>query len=102
PPGWCAGGRGPRLVMAIEMGEWQLTGDSIKLDDEGRVRDGQHRLEAIYRSNTPVQALVVRNVTEAAFDVIDTGKTRNASDVLAIHGHTSTVSKATAAHRRVD
>lgn len=78
-----------KLVMAIQLGEWQLTGDSIKLDADGKVRDGQHRLEAIYRSNTPVQALVVRNVTEAAFDVIDTGKTRIAADVLAIHGHIS-------------
>jgi len=86
-----------RLVMDIERGEWRLTGDTIKLDEEGRVRDGQHRLEAIYRSNTPVQALVVRNVTESAFDVIDTGKTRNASDVLAIHGHTSTVAKSACA-----
>jgi hypothetical protein len=86
-----------RLVMAIQTGEWQLTGDSIKLDAAGTVRDGQHRLEAIRRSGQSVQALVVRNVTEAAFDVIDTGKTRNPSDVLAIHGHTNTVARASAA-----
>src|SRR5215471_320382 len=86
-----------RLVMAIEIGEWQLTGDSIKLDRDGKVRDGQHRLTAIVRAKTPVQALVVRGVTEAAFDVIDTGKARNAADILAIHGHTSTTSKATCA-----
>jgi len=86
-----------RLVNAIELGEWQLTGDSIKLDAEGRVRDGKHRLTAIVRSKTTVQALVVRGVTEAAFDVIDTGKSRTPADVLAIHGHTSTVAKATAA-----
>ena len=86
-----------RLVMAIEIGEWQLTGDSIKLDKDGKVRDGQHRLTAIVRARTDVQALVVRGVSEAAFDVIDTGKNRNASDILAIHGHTSTTSKATCA-----
>jgi hypothetical protein len=86
-----------QLVAAIQMGEWQLTGEPIQLDADGRVRNGQHRLEAIFRANVAVQALVVRNVSEAAFDVIDTGRSRSAGDVLAIHGHTSVVAKATAA-----
>ncbi len=28
------------MAVAIQRGEWQLTGEAIKLDDEGRVRDG--------------------------------------------------------------
>ena len=86
-----------RLVLAIQMGEWRLTGDTIKLDAEGRVRDGKHRLTAITRAGIGVPCLVVRGVDEEAFNVIDTGKNRTAADVLAIHGHSSTISKATAA-----
>src|SRR5215471_9137986 len=86
-----------RLARAIREGEWQLTGDSIKLDGNGLVRDGQHRLAAIARAGLPVQAVVVRNVTEKAFDVIDTGRARAAADVLSIHGHTNTTALATVA-----
>jgi hypothetical protein len=35
------------MTAAIQRGEWQLTGQAIKLDDEGRVRDAQNRLHAI-------------------------------------------------------
>ena len=37
------------MTAAILRGEWQLTGEAIKLDDDGRVRDGQNRLHAIVR-----------------------------------------------------
>ena len=86
-----------QLIAAIQMGEWQMTGEPIMLRADGSVGNGQHRLLAIYRSGIAVQALVVRNISEAAFDVIDTGKSRNAADVLAIHGHTNGVAKAAAA-----
>lgn len=75
-----------RLVAAIRRGEWQLTGEAIKLDDDGQVRDGQHRLEAIYRSGVPVMSVVVRGVPEDAFAVMDTGKSRTAADILGLHG----------------
>lgn len=75
-----------QYAAAIRRGEWQLTGDSIKLDSEGRIRDGQNRLTAVVESGIPIQSLVVRNVTEEAFDVMDSGKGRGAPDVIAMHG----------------
>lgn len=86
-----------RLLRAIEVGEWELTGETIKLDRDGRVRDGQHRLTAIIQSGKAMPCIVVRGIAESAFDKIDTGKSRTPSDVLAIHGHTSTTAKATTA-----
>jgi len=74
------------LSEAIKNGEWQITGDAIKLDADGRVRDGQHRLHAIVESGIAVQSLVVRNVAEAAFVVMDTGRARTAKDVLSMRG----------------
>lgn len=85
------------LVAAIRRGEWRLTGEAIKLDSDGRVRDGQHRLEAIFRAGIPVQSVVVRNVEEDAFDVMDTGRSRTAADVLGIHGIVSRNETASAA-----
>lgn len=86
-----------KLVHAIQIGEWDLTGETIKLDKDGRVRDGQHRLNAIIRSGMSVPCIVVRGVKESAFDKIDTGKSRNMADVLSIHGHPSAAAMATAA-----
>ena len=45
------------MTAAIQRGEWQLTGEAIKLDDEGRVRDGQNRLQAIARAGIPVRTV---------------------------------------------
>lgn len=90
------GRRVNRFVITMQRGEWQLTGDSIKLDEYGRVRDGQHRLAAIAQSGMTVKSLVVRGVGEAAFDVIDTGRARTVANVLEIHGKASTTSIAAA------
>src|SRR5260370_421024 len=60
------------MTAAIQRGEWQLTGEAIKLDDEGRVRDGQNRLHAIGEAGIPVLSLVAPGVTRHAFDVMDT------------------------------
>lgn len=74
------------LAAAIRRGEWQITGDSIKLDASGRVRDGQHRLAAIAISQA-VQSLVVFGVAESAFDVMDTGRSRSIADVVGMRGY---------------
>jgi hypothetical protein len=85
------------MAAAVQRGEWQLTGEAIKLDDEGRVRDGQNRLRAIIEAGIPVRSVVARGVSEEAFDVMDTGRSRNAADVLHIHGFPSQNALAAAA-----
>jgi hypothetical protein len=85
------------MSAAILRGEWRLTGEAIKLDDEGRVRDGQNRLHAIVEAGVPVRSVVARGVSEDAFDVMDTGRSRNAADVLGIHGYPSQNALAAAA-----
>ena len=86
-----------RLAAAIRRGEWMLTGDSIKIGEDNTVLDGQHRLHAIFQAGIPVTSLVVRNVAATAMDVIDTGRARKASDVLALHGYVSVAAVASAA-----
>ncbi|MDB4261353.1 hypothetical protein N9878_00660 [bacterium] len=76
--------------------KWGLTGDTIKFSDAGRLRDGQNRMAACVRSGTSFTSHVIFGIEDALFHVMDTGKTRGASDVLAIAGFTNTTSLASA------
>lgn len=75
-------------VIASEMiaGRFKETGDTIKISDEGILLDGQHRLAAIVKSNTVHNILVVSELPQNVFDVLDIGKKRNSKDVLSISG----------------
>lgn len=46
-------------------GCWRLTGDSVKIDTGGRVKDGQHRLKACVLAGTTFETLVAIVCTEA-------------------------------------
>lgn len=75
-----------RYCREIELGRWAINGDTIKVDTEGELLDGQHRLEALVRSGKPLECLLVRNLNKEVFSTIDVGKTRSGGDVLAILG----------------
>jgi|SRR5215472_1381737 len=74
-----------QYTAAMRRGEWRMTYEAIKLDADGQVRDGQHRLTGIVESGTTQMLLVVYGVEEAAFDVMDSGKPRSVGDILSIH-----------------
>lgn len=67
-------------------GQWELNGEPIIVADNGDLMDGQHRLLAAVKANRPLRTLIVYNVARFAFDTINTGAGRNASDVLQIRG----------------
>ena len=69
-------------VGTIERGEWRLTGDAICIAEDGRILNGQHRLEALVRTNKPLLFTVLRNCPEESFDVMDQGTPRTNVDVL--------------------
>jgi hypothetical protein len=71
-------------------GQFKFTGDSIKFDDSGALSDGQHRLQAIIRSNIPQQMVVTRGLEKDAFAFMDMGKRRNCADTLSISGYKNT------------
>lgn len=74
------------LAEAIRRGEWQINGEAIKFADDGRLLDGQHRLNAIVEAGTPVDTLVVRGLNSDVFKTIDTGRVRKSNDVLSVRG----------------
>lgn len=74
-----------RLSGAMQRGEWELNGATIKVASTGRLLDGQHRLTACVESGKPFKTLVVRGLPESAFGTIDQiARSRKISDVLAI------------------
>lgn len=46
----------------MKAGKWFMNGEPIVFDEEGRLRNGQHRLTAIVKADVAVDILVVRGV----------------------------------------
>lgn len=75
---------------AMRRGDWLVTHQGIAFDSNGVLVDGQHRLAAVIEADLPVEMTVFTDVAPDSFDVLDTGKRRNAADVLAIEAEKST------------
>lgn len=75
-----------KYARDMAAGRWQITGESIKFDTDGRLLDGQQRLAAIARSGVTIQLVVMRGIPAAAQRVMDTGRARTSSDALTMQG----------------
>jgi hypothetical protein len=71
----------------IENGNWQMAGEPIKFGSDGSLLDGQHRLEAILKTQQAVQMVVVRGLAPESQHVMDSGKPRGFAGQLQIAGH---------------
>ena len=91
----------PVAAYARDMaaGRWMLSGETIKFAVDGSLLDGQHRLHAVIRADTPVEMLVVRGVEPAAQEVMDSGVARTAGDAIRLRGDTSHYTAVAAAAR---
>jgi hypothetical protein len=76
-----------RYARDIEAGQWIVTGDPIRFNEEEQLIDGQHRLAAIVQAGKAIQTYVVHGLDHKAMDVIDSGKKRTPGDMLHIHGY---------------
>jgi hypothetical protein len=80
----------PRYIesLARQMldGYWQLVGDPIRVADNGRLLDGQHRLHAILASGTTHQFVMVEGLNDRAQLAMDSGIRRLFSDILQMSG----------------
>lgn len=72
------------LAAQMTAGKWVLNGESIILDDEGCLIDGQHRLWAVVEAQVAIESLVVRGADRKGFATIDTGTARTLANVLGI------------------
>lgn len=75
-----------RIADAIQNGEWEVNGETIKFDDEGRMIDGAHRCLAVTLAGKGIKTFVTHGLNKVSFDTIDTGRKRTVGDVFAKHG----------------
>jgi len=77
-------------------GRWLLNGQTIKISEEGRLLDGQHRLEAAKKAQVSFPSLIVEGLSEDTFASLDIGRKRAVSDILRERGESNTTSLASA------
>ena len=74
-----------RYAVAMLDGDWHNIGDPIRLDERGRLSDGQHRLTAIMESETVQEFTVMEGVPlEQTIMAVDMGRKRTIKDILQI------------------
>ena len=79
------------LASMIKRGEWITSHQGVAFDCSGKLIDGQHRLQAIVEANTAVTMLVVTDVPNEAYKIIDCGVKRTLSDLTGIIPRTAEV-----------
>lgn len=77
-------------------GRWQLNGQTIKIAKDGRLLDGQHRLEAAKKAKCSFPAIIVEGLAQETFSSLDIGRRRSVSDVLRERGESHTIVLASA------
>lgn len=70
----------------MRSGRWAINGSTIVVDQDGRLIDGQHRLEACVEAGVAFSTYLVQ-VDSQAMHTIDTGRKRTVGDALTIAGH---------------
>lgn len=90
-------------MMARDMaaGAFHLTHQGIAFDENGNLIDGQHRLNAVLASNTPVRMMVTRGLATGTIEAVDKGARRSVHDTLIITSNGSDERSRALRHRDV-
>lgn len=75
-----------KLISVLQNNEWDAeNGEVIKINKEGQLIDGQHRLMAVVKTNKAVNMAIMYGCGSNAMKTIDTGATRSINDVLKLN-----------------
>lgn len=74
------------LRQSLVADVFTFNGETIILDEDDHVLDGQHRLIACVESGVSFISLVVRGISRSVFDTIDIGRVRSGGDMLGVRG----------------
>lgn len=75
------------IVRDMSQGRWKFNGDTILVDADDNLLDGQHRLTAIVETGTTQVCLVVRGLRTDVYETLDTGLIRTYRDTLRRRGY---------------
>lgn len=81
-------------------GNWKFDAQPFRFNSLGELNDGQHRLQSVIETKTPIIGLVITGLDEDTFKSMDTGRKRNGGDVMYIEG-VSNYSMATSTTRLI-
>jgi len=80
-----------RYAAIMKAGAWDLNGETIKVDKDGKLIDGQHRLAACVVAGVPFTTVVVHGLaSDEAFLTVDVGVKRSVRSYLEYKGYTYT------------
>lgn len=65
---------------------WRITHQGIAFNTDGKLVDGQHRLRAVIKADTPVKMMVTRGLETESMRNIDQNRPRTSADSLKIAG----------------
>lgn len=85
-----------QYASIMKRGEWQLTSEGIAFYENGDLANGQHRLNAIVKSNVTVPIYVTFDVPNDAKEY-DRGMKRSSGDILKHEGFSKSVANNSAA-----
>lgn len=71
---------------AMVAGHWKLNGETISVDSNGNLTNGQSRLTACVNSKVSFPAILVEGLEPESMFTVDTGTKRHLGDVLKMEG----------------
>ena len=74
------------IARDMKAGAWQVNGDAIRLNCDGSLIDGQHRLTACVVANVPFRSVVITGLDADVRATIDSGRKRTHADRLSMRG----------------
>ncbi len=75
-----------RYARDMKKENWDENGQALIISEEGKLIDGQHRLNACIKADVPFRSVVTRGVDEKAKLTIDAGKKRSFAHQLQMDG----------------
>jgi hypothetical protein len=75
-----------KLRYAMRHGRFQFNGATVCRAQDGRLIDGQNRLQAIVLSDTTQPIIEITGFHEGAMETMDLGKSRSVADILMAKG----------------
>lgn len=84
-------GRVDRYAADMTSGHWRITGETIRLDVDGNLLNGQHRLAAVVAAGVPVDMMFVSGINMDTMFVQDTGLPTGNDDWMPLEHASSSV-----------
>jgi len=75
-----------RIKRSLVQGRWEINGETIIFDADGRLIEGQHRCQAVLDTGITLWSLAVRGIDQERFKTMGQGSKRSAGDILGIRG----------------